>query len=148
MMLDVDHFKKINDKFGHNVGDEVLIQLANILKEVARDTDIIARYGGEEIGIICPQTDIGGAKIFAERMREKIDTELTVSLAKMRVANGINVDGKVHNITVSIGVACFNDNVKDSFDFIKQADKALYEAKNTGRNCVKLAENCIKRIYD
>jgi len=105
MMLDVDHFKKINDKFGHDIGDK-------------------------------------GGKVFAERMRLCIDEELTVCLDKMRVTNGLNYDSDVHNITVSIGVACINDDIQDAFDFIKQADKALYQAKNNGRNQVVTTDEC------
>jgi len=142
MMLDVDHFKKINDKFGHDIGDNVLVEMAKILKRQARDTDVVARYGGEEVGIICPQTDAKGGKVFAERMRLCIDEELTVCLDKLRVTNGLNYDSDVHNITVSIGVACINDDIQDAFDFIKQADKALYQAKNNGRNQVVTTDEC------
>lgn len=136
LMLDVDHFKKINDTFGHDVGDQVLIRLAEILKQHTRGTDILARYGGEEIGIILPLTNAAEGELFAERIRKKVDEELAVSLTEKQVVNGLNMEGDVHNITVSIGVACINDQIVDTHDFMKQADKALYQAKNKGRNCV------------
>jgi len=144
MMLDIDHFKAVNDKFGHDIGDDVLVALAKIIKQQARETDIIARYGGEEIGIICPLTDADGAKTTAERIMGTIDKELTISLDEMCVKNNHEFTGEAHNITVSIGVACINDDVEELYDLMKQADKALYEAKYKGRNRLVIASCCDK----
>jgi len=139
MMLDVDHFKSVNDQFGHDVGDKVLIELANILNSVVRDSDIIARYGGEEIAIICPHTERKGAVILAERLCKAVDEQLSISLSNLTVVNGINKENQVHNITVSIGGCCLNDEFQDAFALIKHADKALYRAKDSGRNRVEMA---------
>lgn len=123
IMFDIDHFKKINDTYGHQVGDLVLIEVANLLKEFVRATDICGRYGGEEFGIIMPNTNLKGAKIIAERLREDIAN------------HKIFVLDKSISVTCSFGVAenNFDESVED---FLYRADKMLYTAKNMGRNKV------------
>lgn len=120
ILADIDKFKNINDTYGHQVGDQVLIEISNLIKSNLRQADILGRWGGEEFLIICPHTDILGAKSLAENLRKLIA--------------GNVIDG-VKNCTCSFGVASFiiGDN---EASLIKRADDALYEAKNTGRNRV------------
>jgi two-component system cell cycle response regulator len=125
MLLDIDHFKLVNDNFGHGVGDEVLIMFYHACKLAVRVGDVVARIGGEEFVIILPKTDDKNAYQFAERLREKIQ-ELEVVIDEHKI-----------DLTVSIGVSQWN---KDSFssaeEFVANADKLLYQAKNHGRNKV------------
>lgn len=124
-MLDIDFFKKINDKFGHTTGDAVLKKLAQLLKQTIRVIDIICRYGGEELIVISPHTNLEGARLLAERLRKKIKS--------------YNF-GEHHNplqITLSIGIISFDGTEDLSFDKIIQAlDPQLYKAKNAGRDCI------------
>jgi len=125
IMLDLDHFKSVNDSHGHQFGDEVLVKSSRIMKKMVRDTDFVARYGGEEFFIILPNTDINGAYILAERMR-------------LAFAHNIFKKGEVSEIvTVSLGVTSTSDeNVISERDLIANADKSLYRAKWRGRNNV------------
>jgi len=124
-MLDIDFFKKINDKFGHTTGDVVLKNLAQLLKQTIRVIDIICRYGGEEIIVISPHTNLEGARLLAERLRKKIKSH---NFAES------------HNplqITLSIGIISFDGTEDMDFDKIIQAlDQQLYKAKNAGRDCI------------
>jgi polar amino acid transport system substrate-binding protein len=129
IMLDVDNFKKVNDTYGHKVGDIVLIKLAEILQDLSRKSDIICRFGGEEFLILLPQTDLEGTKFMAEKIRAYIE-EFALQLD---TANQLK-------FTVSLGVSqvdIFQD--KNIEDGIKRADDALYDAKNSGKNrvCIK-----------
>jgi len=127
IILDVDHFKNYNDTLGHQAGDEVLRQLAQILKDTVRENDIVARYGGEEFAVILPSVGKEGAIILAERLRT-------------HVADTIFPDESVQplgRITVSIGTASLPLDASTSTDLIYKADTALYAAKHSGRNCVK-----------
>jgi len=120
-LFDVDHFKKFNDEHGHDQGDRVLQSLAASVKTTVRETDIACRYGGEEFFVILPETDLEGARVIAERVREEIEKT--------------DVDGL--NVTVSIGVATSKKGlVTDFLKLIQSADKALYIAKDNGRNNV------------
>lgn len=121
IILDVDHFKVINDKFGHHVGDIVLINLADLLKDNARRQDFVGRWGGEEFMIICPETDSKQVYDVCEKMRKVIE-ELQIP--------------EIGGITASFGASTYKEN--DSIEtFIKRADEGLYKAKNSGRNkCV------------
>lgn len=113
MILDVDHFKRVNDEQGHLFGDQILQKTAILLEECARDTDIVVRYGGEEFVILMPETELDGATAFAERVRMEVEQDLP--------------------ITVSCGAATAGDG--DTGDkLFSRADQALYKAKNTGRN--------------
>jgi diguanylate cyclase len=123
---DIDHFKRINDTFGHKAGDKVLALTANQLQESTRDTDFIARFGGEEFVMLLPNTDATLASSLVEDLRELIAN------------TGFNANGKAVPITVSCGLTEFvEDDTDDSF--FERADKALYEAKNTGRNRCSVA---------
>ncbi|WP_066496230.1 diguanylate cyclase [Abyssisolibacter fermentans] len=122
IMFDIDHFKKVNDIYGHPIGDEILISISNLVRNMSRDTDIVARWGGEEFMILLKDTDIKGAKFFAERIRNNIE--------KYNFA-------KVGNITCSFGVTKFLE--EDTMEtFIIRVDDALYKAKNAGRNRVEV----------
>lgn len=123
MVLDLDHFKSINDTHGHNVGDEVLRAVADCLKDMTRYHDVVARLGGEEFAIVAPNMDIDMLMRFAERIRK--------ALAGMVV-----VSGKVRlKVTASVGLAVW-DGMESADDFYRRADTQLYEAKNKGRNRV------------
>ncbi|MEB3284876.1 MAG: GGDEF domain-containing protein [Candidatus Sericytochromatia bacterium] len=129
LILDIDHFKRINDNFGHPVGDEVLRQVSKVVKEAARGYDTVARYGGEELAIALPRTDLAGATVLAERIREAVSAISPL-------------DGRgrpVPTITASLGVAelTLKDGTPD--DLIARADAALYLAKHEGRNQVRQA---------
>lgn len=121
ILIDIDHFKSVNDTYGHQVGDSVLVEFANILKSNIRSTDMVGRWGGEEFIIICLDTDIHGAVQLAESIRKKIYTFHFT---------------KIKNASASFGVAVFSYNDTQT-TLIDKADKALYEAKNDGRDCVK-----------
>lgn len=122
-MLDIDHFKKVNDSYGHAVGDEVLIAVAQILKDTVREIDIVARVGGEEFAVVMEDNDIDGALILCERLRQEVET-LKISFENKDIA-----------VTISIGLACWCDPYNLDSLLVK-ADKALYKAKNSGRNQV------------
>lgn len=126
MMVDLDHFKAINDSYGHAVGDEVLHEVAQTLMLVARNTDMTFRYGGEEFAVLLSNTDLAGAAIIAERLRKALEA-LEIEQGDQRL-----------KITASFGLARYRegDSVKSLFE---QADRALYQAKEQGRNCVVAA---------
>ena len=121
-MIDIDHFKNINDTYGHQFGDFVLKEISKIIQNTFRKTDIVFRYGGEEITIIMPETNSENAILPLEKLRKKIKKH--------------NFNGK--NVTVSIGAADFNNDIKTSTDILKKADEMLYTAKENGRNQVKV----------
>ncbi len=125
LMLDIDHFKNINDTYGHPLGDEVLKNLANIIRGTVRLSDVICRYGGEEFLIICPDMDIEVASKRAEVLRSKVEQYI------LPIAGGI---------TVSVGVATFPRHGNTLEKVIEKADEALYKAKKAGRNRVVIAE--------
>lgn len=130
LLLDIDHFKRINDTHGHQVGDVVLAELAQVIVNTVRTTDIVTRYGGEEIMVMAPSTPLKTAVNLAERLRKIIEnTSLTVP-------GNLNRKLKALHITVSVGVACFGQNAHDLDSLIQSADEALYRAKKKGRNCV------------
>jgi len=123
MLLDIDHFKKINDTFGHSVGDEALILVGHILSGLARSDDTVARIGGEEFAILLPDTNRLGTAVLAERMRAAIAREQFLSV------------DKIIPITVSIGIASSSVDPTESIDqLLGIADHRLYLAKNLGRN--------------
>jgi diguanylate cyclase (GGDEF)-like protein len=130
VMLDLDHFKQINDEFGHQQGDEVLELVADVLREFSRDIDTPARYGGEELAVVLPQTNSEGAEQLAERIREAVD-----GLEVPRV------DGEgVLRLQASFGVAAVPESGSDREGLIAAADAALYRAKRAGRNRVERAD--------
>jgi len=124
-MVDIDWFKKLNDSYGHQVGNVVLKQLSDIIKRCIRDVDIFCRYGGEEFVVILPQTPQVEASSIAERIRQQVEQ------AVLLVDNA----GRL-KITVSIGVTSFPENGKSQEDILAVADQALYRAKGGGRNLV------------
>ena len=128
-MADIDFFKKVNDSYGHAVGDEVLKAVARMFKESSRTTDLVARYGGEEFAVMMPETDIGSALTFAEKLRALVEgTAVQSQAGPLRV-------------TVSIGVATIpHPNIHAAKELIVTADGALYRAKHAGRNQVKAEE--------
>jgi len=124
LMLDIDHFKSINDTYGHSVGDEVLKAFASTCLNMARELDVVARIGGEEFVVMLPETDADGAFIFAERFRKAIEN------------TPVNIEDKSIKYTVSIGISTF-DNLQSKQSvksLLQDADKALYRAKESGRN--------------
>jgi diguanylate cyclase len=121
MMLDIDHFKTVNDVHGHPAGDEALRTVASILRESLRLQDLPGRYGGEEFGIVLPGADVRGAAVIAERVRK-------------RIASTVVVSGRGVRITVSIGFAALTPQDRDPAGWISRADRALYAAKAAGRN--------------
>ena len=123
--IDIDHFKRINDTYGHKEGDVVLRELGNILKNSVRSFDIVSRNGGEEFTIILLDCSLERAKEISESIRERVEKY------NFTLNSGENI-----SITVSIGVACYNDTTMNSASLIEDADKALYQAKRTGRNKV------------
>jgi diguanylate cyclase (GGDEF)-like protein len=127
MILDIDHFKNINDTHGHISGDAVLKILASVLLRQMRDIDKVARFGGEEFVIILPETGEAGAGIAAERVRNAVAATAFIL-----------PDGHEINMTVSIGIACFSSGAGVLETVLEQADRALYQAKNSGRNRVCL----------
>ncbi|MGL1892471.1 MAG: GGDEF domain-containing protein [Spirochaetaceae bacterium] len=130
ILLDLDHFKKINDKYGHPAGDFCLIEVAKILNEVIkRDNDEVGRFGGEEFCISLGDADINGAKLVAEKIRSKIE-------GFTFIYDGINI-----NITASFGISTAEPHLehkKSIGNLLSEADKAMYKAKKSGRNCVKI----------
>jgi diguanylate cyclase (GGDEF)-like protein/PAS domain S-box-containing protein len=128
IMIDVDFFKRLNDTYGHMCGDDCLIQVANLLKQNIRKTDLVARYGGEEFSVILPRTDSSGAYLLAEKIRAAIE-QSNIPHTKSSVRDVV---------TVSVGTATLipTASLKPE-DLILRADEALYEAKRDGRNRVK-----------
>lgn len=126
LMLDLDYFKAINDKYGHHTGDETLKHFAKICTDKVRKSDFIGRTGGEEFAIYAPETDAKEAMQLAARIGEATRD------------SGLNVDGNIINYTVSIGVAILTAEVDNIDALLSQADAALYAAKKDGRNCIKL----------
>lgn len=124
MILDIDHFKKINDGYGHPAGDKAIKNLARIISKAIRETDIAGRYGGEEFTIVLPDTEVRSARIVAERIR-KLAEHLPVEW-----------EGQEIKFTVSIGLAEFHSSFGEYMNWVEKADQGLYEAKESGRNRV------------
>jgi len=130
LMLDVDHFKAINDRHGHKFGDTVLVRLAEIFRTILRTSDVAGRLGGEEFAILLPETPLEGAAEVAERLRQAI------------AENELPLPGALpFRFTASLGVAVLDARDHTLDQLLNLADKALYQAKESGRNCVCLAES-------
>ena len=123
LLIDLDYFKKINDTYGHLIGDEILKNIAKILKYVLRNVDHIGRFGGEEFIVILPNTNLKNAVVTAEKVREAI--------ANFKH----NIEEQIIQATVSIGIASYNPLDDDVNQILERADQALYTAKSSGRNC-------------
>ncbi|MEA5575808.1 diguanylate cyclase [Anabaena sp. UHCC 0451] len=124
LLIDIDHFKKVNDTYGHNIGDEAIIFMTTTVLDHLRQVDCFGRFGGEEFIVLLPETDIDEAVVVAERIREQISNK------------SISMEDKKVSITVSIGVASYNLGDKTIDVIIQRADQAVYQAKNQGRNRV------------
>ena len=122
LFIDIDHFKFINDTFGHDVGDKVLVELVEVVKTILRNSDMFSRWGGEEFAILTPETELAGARILANKIKKAVEN------------HSFEV---VQKVTISIGVTELK-TMDDSNKFIKRADSALYNAKNNGRNRVEV----------
>jgi diguanylate cyclase (GGDEF)-like protein len=124
LMIDIDYFKSINDNFGHEMGDQMIVHLANLARECKRETDVLARIGGEEFALLLPEADLREARALAERLREEVaENPLVASLHRIPA-------------TVSVGVATACATMMEISDLMKASDHALYDAKRRGRNRV------------
>jgi diguanylate cyclase (GGDEF)-like protein len=125
LFIDIDHFKQVNDRFGHQAGDQVLMRLARIFESCVRDTDLVGRYGGEEFVVLLPESSEREGTALAERLRSAVE------------AHAFDVEADHAHITLSIGVASFfPEQVGTGDDLVRAADEALMRAKGAGRNCV------------
>ena len=124
-MLDIDHFKQINDAYGHKAGDDVLVELANVLRKNLRDVDVVARYGGEEFALILPETRCLEALALLDRLRRLVQDHIFVA------------SGKPLRMTISSGVTQFDPRRHDPTTLFEEADLGLYESKRSGRNQVR-----------
>ncbi|MBF0502474.1 MAG: diguanylate cyclase [Candidatus Riflebacteria bacterium] len=127
VMIDIDHFKRFNDTYGHQMGDEVLKKVASLMRKAIRTHDLPVRYGGEEFALVLPETDMPGAVAVAERVRRSIEIE------------DLEFQGKTIKISASLGVAVFPESAREMDTLIKAADVALYASKENGRNQVTAA---------
>jgi diguanylate cyclase (GGDEF)-like protein len=126
-MIDIDHFKKINDAYGHECGDKVLIGVSRNIKQTLREQDTVARWGGEEFLCILPETEINGGKKAAEKIRKTIEKY------------SINYNGTHISVTVSLGLSLYDGSCSFK-DCIHSADDALFESKKRGRNQFVIAD--------
>lgn len=126
VMFDIDHFKRVNDTYGHQCGDKVIQRVADVIRAQLRDSDIAGRYGGEEFAVLCPDTDKVGAAKFAERLRAAVEAEEVLH------------EGQNIRCTISLGVADMNTALDDHKMLIEWADQALYASKKGGRNQVTI----------
>jgi diguanylate cyclase (GGDEF)-like protein len=132
LMIDIDHFKRVNDTYGHHGGDVALSTMGHLLKTALRDLDVVARYGGEEFVVLCINTGIDGAALVAERLRHLVESHPIV----ITDASG---QSQTMQITISIGAAGLSTSLDSKAALIQAADKALYRAKQEGRNRVVVA---------
>jgi diguanylate cyclase (GGDEF)-like protein len=127
LMCDIDHFKRVNDTFGHAAGDAVIQQVAVAVKKNLRSTDVAGRYGGEEFAVLLLDTTVEQAMFFAERLRKNVE------------AMAVEYNQQVLRVTVSIGVAEYHEDMGEYRDWLEAADKALYQSKAAGRNRITKA---------
>ncbi|MEX5608182.1 diguanylate cyclase [Pseudomonas protegens] len=124
LMLDIDHFKSINDRHGHQAGDAVIKRVSELIHQHVRDSDVAGRYGGEEFAILLPHTDLAGARTLAERLRQSVEEQELIH------------NGQAIAFTISLGIACLDRPARDHRCLIEWADQALYASKRAGRNRV------------
>ncbi len=124
LMLDIDHFKKINDTYGHQAGDEVIKTLARVIQKSIRETDLAGRYGGEEFAIILVDSNQSNAMKVADRIR------------RLAEAMAVEHEGQLIKFTVSVGISEYRTGITSNMVWLEQADRALYLSKHSGRNCV------------
>ncbi|GHF97732.1 sensor domain-containing diguanylate cyclase [Thalassotalea marina] len=122
VMIDIDHFKKVNDSYGHMAGDDVIRDISRLIRQHVRETDVSGRYGGEEFAILLADTDLDNAQIFAERLRQEVEKSVVTH-------NDIEI-----KYQVSMGIAEVDPSIKNYEAWIECADAALYRSKQTGRN--------------
>lgn len=127
VIFDIDHFKRVNDTYGHQTGDEVIRAVADITSRLARETDFAGRYGGEEFVVLLPGTHLEGAAQLAERLRQAVEQQV------------LDYQGSPLHFTISLGVASISDDMPNYQVLLERADKALYVSKEQGRNRVTLA---------
>ncbi len=127
LMFDIDHFKRVNDTYGHAAGDQVLVAITAACRAFLRDIDVFGRLGGEEFAILLPETDLAGGRTTAERLRSTI------------AEKGIEAGGATLNVTISVGVSVLSPGDDEIEQVLKRADDAMYEAKKTGRNRTMIA---------
>lgn len=126
--FDIDNFKKVNDRYGHAIGDEVIRAVCNASRAIMRETNLFGRIGGEEFAVLLINCDINGSKIFAERLRQAVATVQVLA------------DGDEIVCTVSIGLAARHDDDNSAEECLERADRAMYRAKQKGRNCFEATE--------
>lgn len=132
LMLDIDHFKQVNDMYGHQAGDVILSTLGSLVKAALRELDVVARYGGEEFLVICTNTAIDGAALVAERLRQRVESHQV----ELPDSSG---GSQTIQISISIGAAGLSASVDSKDKLVQAADQALYRAKEEGRNRVIVA---------
>ncbi|MDT5122491.1 MAG: hypothetical protein QOC96_1973 [Acidobacteriota bacterium] len=130
LFFDLDDFKRVNDAHGHLVGSHVLMEMASIILSSVRDTDVVARYGGDEFVVVLPESDVEQASLVAERMRRKIERNTFTGGRSLRL-----------QLTASFGVATFPRQAQSPQQLVANADAAMYEAKAAGKNCIRFAAN-------
>ncbi len=123
VLFDIDHFKQVNDTHGHQAGDRVIRDVAAELRQQKRETDIAGRYGGEEFGVILPDTDVEGGRVFSERLRKAVEQRVITTSGNTRI-----------RVTISLGVAPFEGGFSSHEAWLEAADQALYRSKEGGRN--------------
>lgn len=128
IMFDIDHFKRVNDTYGHSTGDDVIRVISQCLKEEMRDTDVAGRYGGEEFCVILTATDTDGGLEFAERLRSRVENQRVNTQEDIRV-------------TISLGICELSDSVDNTQTWVDHADQALYQSKKNGRNQSTIGSN-------
>ncbi len=126
IILDVDHFKSINDRYGHLAGDEVLKDLGSLLEQAVRTYDVVGRYGGEEFVVLLPNTPMDEMNILAERIRSTVEHNIHVGSDLEKIP-----------VTISLGITVLQASDTTTDDLVKRADAALYKAKENGRNRVE-----------
>ncbi|WP_199608935.1 sensor domain-containing diguanylate cyclase [Flocculibacter collagenilyticus] len=129
LMFDIDHFKKVNDGYGHSAGDAAIIHCANVLRANLRETDVAGRYGGEEYAVILTDTNAEDAKIFAERIRKAIEESV------------VKYEENEIRFTISLGIAEYSDSLANHTKWIEASDEALYQSKEGGRNQVSVYQH-------
>ncbi|PIE88819.1 MAG: GGDEF domain-containing protein, partial [Acidobacteria bacterium] len=138
LLIDIDHFKKFNDTYGHQTGDFILVEFARVLEKNLRKYDILSRYGGEEFVILLPDTDAETGMLVGEKLRSIIEEHTFTE------------NDTEYHVTASFGVSAGRPTAEDNFskgDFIGQADSALYSAKEAGRNQVALYTSAKKKKW-
>ncbi len=129
LMIDIDFFKSINDRFGHEVGDQMIVHLTTLARACKRESDVLARIGGEEFALLLPETDLAQARLVAERLRREVGENPLIAKSD-RILTTISIGVAVRNVTM-VGIA----------DLMRAADQALYDAKGAGRNRVACSTN-------